>query len=440
MKGTSLDKIAFLFSFVVLAFLYGYGTTTFGWFPRGHLDDAVKQAHRFASPPEYLWPSVHDRAGVRAVDAGSMQPGLTLLVTWSNEAGWRPVMELIDQEGRTLHEWHVDPDQFLEAGASRTAGYPVGDISERALHGVQLLPGGDVVANLDYVGTVRLDACSRVQWLLPSGNHHSIARADDGSFWIPASSPVTRTASPAHPDGIPGLRQPVYMDWMLRVSPEGAVLDSLHVLDLLYRNNLQRHIFKAALTDTSDITHLNDIEPLSQSLASDFPDFETGDVLLSLRNLDLVLVVDPHTRQVKWHESHPFLMQHDPDFLEDGWIGVFDNNSDGSLRGEILGGSRIVAVQPHTDSVKKLFPTSRSDPFHTHMMGKWQRLKNGNLLLTEARVGRVVEVAPDGRTVWEWVAERHGESLVAEVTEGTRYDLTREDVASWPCSGGAVRD
>ena len=159
---------------------------------------------------------------------------------------------------------------------------------------------------------------------------------------------------------------------------------------------------------------------------------------MSLRNLHLVFVVDPDTKAVKWHASRPFVNQHDPDFMGEGWIGVFDNRRDFTKRGRMLGGSRIVGVQPHTDSTNVLFPTAESDSFYTDVQGKWQRLDNGNMLLTEAQAGRVVEVGPEGQTVWEWIHEparkRYETPKVPEVTEGTRYDLTRADVASWPCS------
>lgn len=61
-------------------------------------------------------------------------------------------------------------------------------------------------------------------------------------------------------------------------------------------------------------------------------------------------------------------------------------------------------------------------------------LDNGNFLLTENHSGRVVEVAPDGRTVWEWIHPPHEGSTVPAVQEGTRYYLTSEEIESWPCS------
>jgi hypothetical protein len=127
-------------------------------------------------------------------------------------------------------------------------------------------------------------------------------------------------------------------------------------------------------------------------------------------------------------------MQHDPDFIGDGWIGIFDNNRNFMKRGRMLEGSRIVAVQPHTDSVEIRFPTSKSDPFYTDTQGKWQQLANGNMLLAEAKGGRVVEVAPNGETVWEWIIEPYNESKVSRVMTAVRHDLTPADVADWPCS------
>jgi hypothetical protein len=169
-------------------------------------------------------------------------------------------------------------------------------------------------------------------------------------------------------------------------------------------------------------------------MADEYPLFDAGDLLLSIRDLHLVLVYDPASEQVKWHTSDPFIQQHDPDFISNGWIGVFDNNRDFTARGTMNGGSRIVAVQPHTDSVEVRFPTEHSAPFYTDTMGKWQQLESGNLLLTETKAGRVVEVAPDGRTMWEWVVQPYNESKVSRISQAVRHDLTPADVAAWPCS------
>jgi hypothetical protein len=277
---------------------------------------------------------------------------------------------------------------------------------------------------------------------LKEGNHHSIARAEDGSFWTPGTSSETRRGTSQYPDGFPGIDEEIWIEQIVHVSEKGEVLQKINVLDILYRNDLQRYISKVDQPQAgtrgplwkNDISHINDVEPLSSSLSREYPLFDAGDLLISLRNLHLVFVFDPESEKVKWHASDPFITQHDPDFIGDGWIGVFDNNEDFTKRGRMNGGSRIVALQSHTDSLRVLFPTQRSDHFYTKIRGKWQKLENGNMLLTEANAGRVVEVTPNGEAVWEWIHSPVSRSRVAPVTEGTYYDLTREDIASWSCS------
>lgn len=227
----------------------------------------------------------------------------------------------------------------------------------------------------------------------------------------------------------------------MHVSEDGRILNDINVLDVLYENGLERYIPKyhggpwpVASKIHPDVTHLNDVEPLSSSLSEEYPLFQEGDLLVSLRNLNLVFVVDPESLNVRWHVTDPFIHQHDPDFLGNGWIGIFDNNEDFTLRGSMLGGSRIVALRPHTHTKKILFPTPNSDPFYTGTQGKWQMLDNENILLTESSQGRVVEVNSRGESVWEWIHEPTDTEKVAVVTKARLHDLSIKQVASWPCS------
>lgn len=428
-----LEKAAFVVGLGVLAYLGGFATHMFAWAPSAFLQRAWLQVPSFdePKPPDFTKERVHFWQGARVVLPEEVQPGLTLVTSVWRDSTWAPGLRLIDRNGRVLHHWSLDPEGAFPDSASRRRGLA---FSELDIQGSRLLPDGDVLVNLEYVGTVRMDACGRIRWRLPGGGHHAIHRAEDGSFWIPGVTPEPRSESPGHPDGLPGFDRPVYQDQLVRVSPDGEVLDVINLLDVLYANDLYLYLGKTSFGYKADPTHLNDVESLSSTMADGYPLFDAGDLVVSLRHLDLVFVLDPESRRVRWHVSDPLLRQHDPDFLGDGWIGVFNNRSDGTLRGEVLGGSQIVALQPHTDSMKVLFPGAESDPFFTHVRGKWQLLANGNLLLTESAAGRVVEVTPEGRTAWEWVVEPYGEDRTPFVSKAVRVDLTPEDVASWPCS------
>jgi len=435
----SIARAAFLVSVVVLSFLYGYTTRQNGFFP----DQVIRQVQKEASNIWYrpsLTTRVYDRRGVRIKDSSAMQPGLTFINSlWNDSGEWNPGFNLVDRDGNVLHRWRVDRSTLFPDSVDRR-----GDPTQKILHGSYLLPDGDVVFNVDYVGAARIDACGNVVWRLPKGNHHSVARAEDETFWIPGTSKEQHRTTAEHPDGFPGLENPVWLDQLHHVSADGTLLKKINVLDLLYENDLERYIVRAYQPQTgdnpprtADITHLNDVEPLSSSMADDYPLFEAGDLLVSLRNVGLVLVVDPATRTVKWSGSGPIIKQHDPDFTGEGRIGIFDNNQDFVKRGRMLGGSRIVTMQPRTDSAVVRFPTAQSEPFYTDTMGKWQQLANGNMLLTESKAGRVVEVSPEGQTVWELVRTPYNNSKVPRVSKASRVDLTREDVADWPCSSTA---
>jgi len=412
-------KVWFVVSVAVLSVLYGVAAGQRGWFPSALVQTAWTQAEALGTdnPFSYLVPRVYDRSGARVVRPEAVQPGLTLVSSmWETPDGWERRVQLLSTEGEAVHEWRVGYDLFE---------------NDSYLHGTHLLPNGDLVVNVEYVGTVRLDACGTVRWRLPKRTHHSVARAEDGSFWIPAQMGDRTT-------DYPGLDEPVLPEQILHVSADGAVRETIDVIDLLVDNGLARYVFKRHGPHPSgELLHLNDVEPLPSSMAATYPLFDAGDLLVSLRDLHLVFVFDPRTREVKWHASEPLIRQHDPDFVGDGKIGVFDNNPDGTHRGTVLGGSRIVVFEPPSDSTRIRFPTAQSDTFYTEAGGKWQQLANGNLLLTEAQAGRVVEVDSAGRTVWEWI-RTPTDARVPEILDGARYDLAPADVEAWTCSSGGT--
>ena len=440
-------KASFVLSIAVLAFLYGFMTRWHEWFPNEYLENASAQAtqirKQWSDTPLDLESRVYDRSGAQLIDSSAVQPGLTLITSaWPHpETGTlTPGAKLLDHQGRVVHEWLPDrtalfSEADLRGGNPRTAFF----------HGAHLMPDGDLVLALNYIGMVRLDACGAVEWTMTESNHHSITQAEDGSFWVPGVSSTRQSKTRTHPDGFPGLTHPVWLDRLLQVSPEGKIRQDISILDVLYESGLERYVRKAYAEsayhpDNGDPTHLNDIEPLSASMADEYPLFDAGDLLLSLKHPNLVLVLDPDSRTVKWHadsgprDHHHLLQQHDPDFMGNGWIGVFDNREDFTERGTMLGGSRILAFQPHTDSVDVLFPTSASDSIYTRNRGKWEFLTNGNRLLVESNAGRVLEVTPEGQTVWEWIHAPYKNTRVPPVTGAYRHDLSRKDIASWTCS------
>jgi hypothetical protein len=192
----------------------------------------------------------------------------------------------------------------------------------------------------------------------------------------------------------------------------------------LYANDLIGSMFPTghALIDgytMADVLHTNDVGILATGDAPAFPLFEAGDALVSFRNLNLLIVFDPDSGVVKWSQTGPWLRQHDPDFLPDGRIMVFDNRDDGA-NGRLLGGSRLIAMDPATREVETIYEGTAETPFFTAGRGNADILDNGNFLITETSGGRVFEVTPDGEIVWSFI-HRYDADRVLNVNGASRY-------------------
>ena len=160
------------------------------------------------------------------------------------------------------------------------------------------------------------------------------------------------------------------------------------------------------LANVSELVHVNDIEELGSRLADRFPQFNPGDLLVSLRNRHMLIVVDPVTHDVKWHQTGPWIRQHDPDFTARGTISVFNNNLDLTPTGTIFGGSNIIEINPVTRVSNIKYGSGPDQPMYSGSFGKHQILEmttGENILITESEAGRVLEVDAEGEIVWEFI-------------------------------------
>lgn len=332
----------------------------------------------------------------------------------------RPALRLVGMNGELLHTWNVVyTDVFPSAKHVQNVPRHVWDTH---LHGAVLYPNGDVVFNFEDGGLVRMDQCSRVKWAVPRQTHHSVHLDEQGNLWVPARTMRTKRNA-AYPNAP---TPPYWEDSVLEVSPDGKILREISLLEAIFSAHHEsvlfasgEHHLEVAMPDDRDFTHLNDVEVLSSAMAPAFPMFKAGDLMISLRNVNLLLVLDPQSRAIKWTMTGPFLRQHDPDFEANGQILVFDNNRD-SRTGRVRGGSRVLAIDPVTRAVTPQYGGRPDEFFYTGRMGAQQRLPNGNLLVTVSEAGFVIEVTPAHQIVWSFV-NRWSPDSVALIERATRY-------------------
>jgi hypothetical protein len=126
-----------------------------------------------------------------------------------------------------------------------------------------------------------------------------------------------------------------------------------------------------------------------------------GDLLISIRNLDIIAFVRPEEKRIVWLWGPGELEgQHNPVLLPDGNVLVFDN-------GRRRRWSRVVELDPRTNEIVWEYRGDPKESFFSGCCGAVQKLPNGNVVITDAGAGRVFEVTPDKEIVWDyWNAYR----------------------------------
>jgi hypothetical protein len=407
--GPWLDRIAaaaFVLGLLAIAFGYGFLAGSKQLWPHdqvGRLEEAAEAFYKVYLQPEarasteLALPARDDRAGAIMHDAARTQPGDTFLTLYTAD-GFEG--RLIGLDGKVLHAWHARYSEVFPDHPQLMWKAPDKFI---VWHGAHLFPNGDMLFNFQDKsfpyggGLVKLDKNSRVLWKVAANTHHDIVVAEDGTIWAPSQHYV--------PDGLKetlNLKPWYYEDTVLHVSPDGQVLGEVSVLRALasWPGLLSLNYEEKLAVAANDPLHVNSAEPLSPSLAAKFPLFAAGDLLVSLRNINTLVVIDPATDRVKWALTGPFAKQHDARWLPDGRIRVYDNKG-GDPK---CGGSRVLEIDPATQAVSWAYDACGDHPFANDIRGIVQALPNGNLLVTEALGGRAFEVARDDkRIVWEYV-------------------------------------
>jgi len=282
---------------------------------------------------------------------------------------------LYTPDGKELHYWPVDYDSLDPDGP---------DPENVMLHGIAVFRDGTIIVSFDEGRALaKIDACGNVIWKNRGWYHHAVSKSYDGTVWA--------------------LRWISDSDTLDQVDAgTGKLIQRISLMKDVILPHRRQGLFLIKFPENEDglVTpvdpfHTNDVEVLPPELASAFPAFEAGDLLISVREVDLVAVVSAADHDLKWWSTGPWYRQHDPDFLPDGTISVFDNNMS-------FGTSRILAVNPQTGEQKTLFEGSASLPFYSWRRGQQEQLENGNLLITESEQGHVFEVDRNGELVWEY--------------------------------------
>lgn len=436
----NLEVLVFLTGLGMMVFLAGMATGRLGLFPWPIIHaaaDAVADLrenwrHYAGLRSKYEATTTRTEGGLIAHDPTLAFQGYTFVAAYRSDRPGRYNAYLLDMDGAIVHEWDAYFRRIWPNPTHVDARNWDGSVE---IHGAFLYDNGDILVDLGGAGTAKLDRCSNILWTAEQHTHHHIEPLPDGGAITPGKIRryEERPETPYVGLGPSGFYDD---DTVLLLNADGTVRHEESVIDILYRSGWQSVLFSRPGStrrfQEDDPIHLNDTEVLTAELAPAFPMFEAGDIMLSLRHTNTLMVVDPDDWTAKWVMTGPFLGQHDPDFLPNGHILVYDNRiTGGSPR---FGNTRLLEIDPVTRRVVWAFEGRGDQPFYAKARGEQQVLPNGNILIVDPHNGRLLEIAPSAgnRTVWEWV-NMVEPGLVGLVTDAQRVPRTAAAWLGRPC-------
>lgn len=325
---------------------------------------------------------------------------------------------LMDMDGKVLHTWHADAREvWPEEPTSASLQF-----WRRAF----LRENGDVLAIWEGHSLIKLDRHSNLLWKSRCSAHHDLEVLANGDILV-----LTRKA---HVVPTFDAERPVLEDFVTLLDANGKEKKSFSLLAALQRSDypaLERHMRnrfgqgRDPLAQNGDLMHTNSLAVLDGQLAAQVPAFRAGNLLVSSRPLSFIAVVDPEREEFVWTLSGAFREQHDPRFLANGNLLLFDNTGRGGF-------SSVRELDPVSGATRWEYHGTPQAPFFSRTCGTAQRLPNGNTLITESDGGRAFEVTSAGEIVWEfWNPERAGDrrEFIATLLEMVR--LAPDQALDW---------
>jgi Arylsulfotransferase (ASST) len=332
-----------------------------------------------------------------------VSPGYTLYTT----EGLQRAL-LIDMNGTVVHQWTAPRkgEHWFRAYL-----FPTGELL--AVPHANPNPGA-------YGGAlVKLDRDSKLIWKYAGFAHHDLDVDEEGTIYVLTQQLESKLPAGFEEELSGG--QPYRLDYLTLLAPDGRETAKISLLEA-FRDSPYAFLLgresspdgRTALED-GDVLHANAVKVLKRNLAASFPQFKVGQVLVSLRNMDVIAVIDPKMRVVVWATRGPWAKQHDPEFLPDGRLLIYDNAGSSrklfgtpELKPDLLlppgetGRSRIVEFDPRTLGVTWSYDGDGKSPFFNSIRGMKQHLPNGNVLISNPAGVCMLEVTREKETVWEF--------------------------------------
>ncbi|ESR22706.1 arylsulfotransferase family protein [Lutibaculum baratangense] len=402
-SGDRIFLAAFLVAVVFIAFVAGAVLTTAGVPPGPQIANAYQGGRalyeqttttRDVYRSDLWYPERRPDKGVTVHDADRAQDGFTLYTSGHEAAAF-----LIGMDGQVIHQWSRPFSTVWNETARVKNPLPDQNVYFRK---AMVYPNGDLLAIYEAAGdtpygygAVKLDKDSNVIWSYLDHTHHDIDIGPDGRIYL-----LTHEFVDTKIDGFDNLARPRLDDFLVVLSPEGEELVKVSLIDAMARSEFRQMLHTVTSYAVADPLHANTVDYITAEDAVNFAPGEEGQVMLSFRELQAIVVLDLPSETVTWARRSEWLGQHDPDILPNGNILLFDNYGNYDRPNAR---SRVLEYNPRNSAIVWEYGGTPDDPLDSMIRSSQQALANGNTLITESSGGRLLEVTRQGEIVWEYV-------------------------------------
>jgi len=329
--------------------------------------------------------SINRPTGLTFHRPGLSTKGYTLLTPHGDMSSY-----LIDMDGRVVHRWtfsHIKPGygrlidngNLLMTGSDVNLPDPPPDEPTKPpppfeRHITRLGGYHTTLVEVDWDGNIVWEYVNRAQ-------HHDFHRFANGNTLVPE---WVELPEDLHRKVRGGWRKPkekmprLIGDDLVEITPDQKEVRRIHTWQLL--DPVKDPIGSARRR--WEWTHINGIDVN-----------EAGDIVFSARGCDRVAVIDGKTGKLGFKFTD-VTGQHNPTWLPNGNILVFDNGRDAS---------RVIEIDPKTSKIEWTYRGPVPHQFFAGHISGASRLASGNVLVCEGTSGRLFEVTRAREVVWEWI-------------------------------------
>ncbi len=332
------------------------------------------------------------------------------------------IARLLDHNGEVIHNWTL---KFNEAWTDTSHIISLFKLTDFYfyLRDFHLYDNGDIVLMVSAAGItpwgaglVKLDKYSNVLWTYSGYVNNDFDVGTDGTLYT-IEHRLRETGFKAVPDQ----PLPFLEDNIVLLNKSGEKIKMISLIDALENSSYSTVLERINDNICTDPTHSNSIKYIKETNPS-IPWMKEGYLLISVRNLNTMVVLDPHSEEIVYAMGLPSRMQHDIDLTSQGTLMLFDNQGD--TAGEEH--TRIIEFDPETQKILWTWDKdAQGDELLSNFWGAQERYENGHTFILNPEKGQFFELDNNNNVIWAYTTPLYRiikeEARIPSITSAKRF-------------------